>query len=510
MNPFETFKDLSLPLPLAKNLEQMGFLKPTPVQQKTIPVALGGQDVLATAQTGTGKTGAFGIPMLTALVGDPMKQALVLAPTRELAAQIYSVLRKMGQGLKRRGALVVGGESFGRQARELEDGVDFIVATPGRLNDHLQEGTVELSGVSILVFDEVDRMLDMGFAPQIHQIVRHVPAERQTMLFSATLPRDIEELAKKFQTNPERIAMGPIHQSAPDVTAETVHTTHDQKNILVLQALKEREGKIIVFARTQSRTDRLARLLYKEGHDVVCLHGGRSQAQRKYALDKFRSGSHRVMVATDLAGRGIDVVDIEHVINYDIPMSREDYIHRIGRTGRAGKTGKALNLLTREDDDGEFIVSGVRAKRGPQTASGKPIARERRGPKRQQRRFSPRRENGGGGQRADGGGGVGRSFSGPRAVESSAPRPLDSRSESTAERSRGRFENGERVFGDAPRGGRHQGGGRPDGRPQNSDRHQGGGEPSRRSFGSQGGRASGGEQRDGQSRGQNRRSRFGR
>jgi superfamily II DNA/RNA helicase len=403
---FDTYKDLSLPLPLAKNLDRMGFLKPTPVQQKTIPVALSGRDVLATAQTGTGKTGAFGIPLLTALVGDPQKQALILAPTRELAAQIFSVLKDMGRGLNRRGALIVGGESFGRQVRDLDSGVDFIVATPGRLNDHLGERTVDLSYVNLLVFDEVDRMLDMGFAPQIQQILQYVPTERQTMLFSATLPREIESLAKKFQNNPERISVDPGFQPASDVKAETIRTTPDQKTPLIMKALSEREGKILVFARTQSRTDRLARMLSREGHNVVCLHGGRSQSQRKFALERFRSGSHRVMVATDLAGRGIDVADVEHVINFDIPLSREDYIHRIGRTGRAGKVGNALNLLTHEDADGEFVVTGVRAKRaggGPQGGGAPRFGGGGGGGGGRGRRPQRRRRQAGGGGGSSGG-----------------------------------------------------------------------------------------------------------
>lgn len=393
MNSFSVFKDLSLPIPLAQNLEQMGFLKPTPVQARAIPTALSGKDILATAQTGTGKTGAFGIPLLTMLFGDPMKQALILAPTRELAAQIILVLRTMGRGIKRRGALVVGGESFDRQVRELDSGVDYIVATPGRLNDHLLEGTVDLSGVQVLVLDEVDRMLDMGFAPQIHQIMRYVPRERQTLLFSATLPRDIEEMAKKFQREPVRVSVDPVTQAAPQVQTETVQTTPDQKTELILDAITRREGKILVFARTQHRADRLSRLLEREGFENVRLHGGRSQAQRRYALEKFRTGARRVMVATDLAGRGIDVADIEHVINYDLPMTREDYIHRIGRTGRAGKSGSALNLLTREDKDGEFILTGVRPKKNPAAAGPKPQAPFRRqgGARRRAARFGPKR-----------------------------------------------------------------------------------------------------------------------
>lgn len=313
-------------------LEEMGFTSPTPVQQATIPAALEGKDILGAAQTGTGKTGAFGIPILASLYKHPGKVALILAPTRELAAQIQKVLHQMSKGSSLVSTLVVGGESFQRQARDLREGVDFIVATPGRLNDHLEQRTVSLSKVGYLVFDEADRMLDMGFLPQVHQIEKHLPKKRQTLLFAATLPTEVMALTKTLLRNPVRVAIGQISQPIAQVKQQTI--------------------------RTKSRAERLARLFNNKGHKVVHLHGGRSQLQRKQALDRFRNGSHRIMVATDLAGRGIDVVDIEHVINFDMPATRDDYIHRIGRTGRCGKTGFALNLLTAQDRGGEQIISG--------------------------------------------------------------------------------------------------------------------------------------------------------
>lgn len=339
----------------------MNFLQPTPVQAEAIPPALAGKDILATAQTGTGKTGAFGIPLLTYLNANGKKDALILAPTRELAAQIHEVLQTMSRGQKIYGSLVIGGESFSRQARELRQGADYIIATPGRLNDHLQQGTVDLSRIGFLVLDEVDRMLDMGFAPQIKQVMRHVPEERQTLLFSATLPKEITGMAAKFLTDPVRVEIGTTSAPASEVTAKTIKTTNEGKNSLILSELEAREGKVIVFTRTKSRTDRLAKLLHREGHDVVSLHGGRSQGQRKQALDRFKRGASRILVATDLAGRGIDVDDIQHVINFDVPSSREDYVHRIGRTGRCGKTGNALNFLVAGDHEGERIFSGEAA-----------------------------------------------------------------------------------------------------------------------------------------------------
>ncbi len=313
-------------------LEEMGFTSPTPVQQATIPAALEGKDILGTAQTGTGKTGAFGISILASLYKHPGKVALILAPTRELAAQIQKVLHQMSKGSSLVSTLVVGGESFQRQARDLREGVDFIVATPGRLNDHLEQRTVSLSKVGYLVLDEADRMLDMGFLPQVHQIEKHLPKKRQTLLFAATLPTEVMALTKTLLRNPVRVAIGQISQPIAQVKQQTI--------------------------RTKSRAERLARLFNNKGHKVVHLHGGRSQHQRKQALDRFRNGSHRIMVATDLAGRGIDVVDIEHVINFDVPATRDDYIHRIGRTGRCGKTGFALNLLTAQDRGGEQSISG--------------------------------------------------------------------------------------------------------------------------------------------------------
>lgn len=340
----------------------MQFVSPTPIQALSIPSALEGKDVLGTAQTGTGKTGAFAIPMLANLYQDNVKQALILVPTRELAAQIHAVLRQMSQGMRLYGSLVVGGESFHRQARELYEGTDYIVATPGRLNDHLQERTVNLSNIEYVVLDEVDRMLDMGFAPQIKKIMERVPTDRQTLLFSATLPKEITALANTYLKDPVRTEVGSTLETAPQVTETNLETTNEQKLNVVLKEVKEREGKILIFARTKSRAERLANVLHREGNDVVYLHGGRTQGQRKQALNAFRRGTHRIMVATDLAGRGIDVNDIEHVINYDLPENREDYIHRIGRTGRFGKTGQALNLVSPVDTDSQYVTTGVKPK----------------------------------------------------------------------------------------------------------------------------------------------------
>jgi superfamily II DNA/RNA helicase len=371
MKPFENFNDLGLPEPLNRALQAMKFLAPTPIQALAIPAALEGHDILGTAQTGTGKTGAFAIPLLSKLALDNSKQALILVPTRELAAQIHLVLRNMSRGLGIHGTIVVGGESFNRQADELYSSADYIVATPGRLMDHLMEGTANLSQVGYLVLDEVDRMLDMGFAPQLKRIMNEVPDERQTLLFSATLPPEIQRMAAGYLRNPFRASVGSVEQAAPQVTEVTLRLTSENKNSQILKEMEEREGRILVFTRTQHRTDRLARLILSKGHPAVVLHGGRTQGQRKQALERFRSGASRIMVATDLAGRGIDVNDIEHVINYDLPASREDYIHRIGRTARFGKKGTAVNFLEPGDRDGERVLSAERPAQRSASGSGR-------------------------------------------------------------------------------------------------------------------------------------------
>ena len=393
MKPFNTFRDLRIPQPLAHALDRMDFIRPTPIQTAAIPAALEGKDVLGIAQTGTGKTAAFGIPLLTRIYAEPGKAALVLAPTRELAAQIHDVLKKMSKEMKMYGTLVVGGESFSRQAREIADGVDYIIATPGRLNDHLDEGTIRLSYVSFLVLDEVDRMLDMGFAPQIKRIMKHLPKKLQTLLFSATLPKETVQIAEALLYQPVRITIKPV-ESKHSIDIETLRTSPSAKSDLIVEELEAIEGKTLIFTRTKSRTERVARILDRNGFKVVNIHGGRTQGQRKRALSMFKEGSHPIMVATDIAGRGIDVSDIEVVVNYDLPGCREDYIHRIGRTGRNGKTGKAINFVTDEDEDVSLILTGQKdaPKKRPQPQQkSQPQQRLKRASKRSNRRGRRRR-----------------------------------------------------------------------------------------------------------------------
>jgi ATP-dependent RNA helicase DeaD len=345
-------------------LNAMGFETPTPIQAAAIPPAMEGKDVLGIAQTGTGKTGAFGIPLLTALHADPAKRALILSPTRELAAQIHLVLKTMGEGVGIKGILVLGGESFRRQKQEFLERPNYVVATPGRLIDHVGQG-LKLSRVSLLVLDEVDRILDMGFYPQLVEILQHIPKERQTLMFSATMPTSIRRLADKHQRDPVKVTMGQVDVPIEQIVQETIETPELRKTELLFKHLAEREGKILVFANTKSRTDWVANVLEKRNFDIVRLHGDCTPSERKRALEAFRTGAKRIMIATDLAGRGIDVDDIEYVINYDMPLSREDYIHRIGRTGRNGRTGHAINYLCPTDFEGYRIVYGEKTPTKP-------------------------------------------------------------------------------------------------------------------------------------------------
>jgi superfamily II DNA/RNA helicase len=328
----------------------MGFNSPTPIQAQAIPIALEGKDLIGTAQTGTGKTAAFLIPTLARLTETPNKIALVLAPTRELVQQIEIVWKQLTRLMpEMRSALLIGGASMQPQLRALRQNPRIIIATPGRLLDHAGQRSVNLSRVDTLVLDEADRMLDMGFAPQLTQILRYLPQQRQTLLFTATWSSEMDQLSKKYSRNPERVSIGALSRATTQVTQELVRTTIPKKNETLLDELNRREGSVLVFARTQSRTDRVAKYLGSYGMQVARLHGGRTQGQRNSALNSFRSGQMRVLVATDIAARGIDVTEIQHVINFDLPQNAEDYVHRIGRTGRAGATGTAVSFLTPED-----------------------------------------------------------------------------------------------------------------------------------------------------------------
>jgi superfamily II DNA/RNA helicase len=344
------FTALNLSSDLMRALESMDYSKPTAIQAQSIPVGLTGRDLIGCAQTGTGKTAAFAIPMITRLIADPKKTALILAPTRELAAQIVSVTDQLCRQTRLKTVLLIGGVPISGQIRDLARHPRIIVATPGRLVDHLQQRTVSLANVGVLVLDEADRMFDMGFQPQLNEILRHVPKDRQTMLFTATLPAEVMALAGKHLKDPVRVDAGPVSKPAELITQQVVRTTHLEKNKTLAHEISSRDGSVLVFARTKARTDRVARMLRNLGHNVERIHGDRTQSQRTKAMEGFRAGKFRILVATDIAARGIDVPHIVHVINYDLPQCSDDYVHRIGRTGRAGATGYALALVTPEDE----------------------------------------------------------------------------------------------------------------------------------------------------------------
>lgn len=354
------FSELTLSPVVHTNLVRNCFVEPTPVQAQAIPVALTGADVVATAQTGTGKTLAFLLPIVESLLKNAsgtaersnqhVIRALVLSPTRELAIQIAGTFHKLASNTALRAAVVVGGLSEQTQLNAIRRGAQLVIATPGRLEDFLDRRVVDLSKVSTLVLDEADRMLDMGFLPAIEKILALLPSERQSLFFSATMERTVERLIARHSKNPTRIAVGSAEAKTPDsVDLHVFEVENDLKLGLLRNLLKEEEGSFLVFARTKHATDRLAHKLSAQGLRAVAMHGDRTQNQRNQALAGFRDGRYRVLVATDVAARGIHVDSVAHVVNYDLPQAPQDFIHRVGRTGRAGQRGAAWTFSSRSE-----------------------------------------------------------------------------------------------------------------------------------------------------------------
>jgi ATP-dependent RNA helicase RhlE len=356
-----------------RDLTRAGFLHPTSIQAQAIPHALQGRDVLGCAQTGTGKTGAFVVPMIERLAAGPKgkPRALVLVPTRELAIQVQGVIDQLGRGMRVFATTLVGGADMQAQIRGLRQNPDILVATPGRLLDHMWNGTVNLVSMQILVLDEADRMLDMGFAPQINQILEAIPEERQTLLFSATMPADLNQLARASVKNPVQVMVAKPATTASGVTQAVHHTTHDSKVNLLVSLLGQDRDSVLVFTRTKHRADKLGRVLGSAGHKVAVIHGNRSLSQRRAALEGFKRGTFRVLVATDIAARGIDVANIGHVVNFDLPNCPEDYVHRIGRTARMHATGRATSFVTAEDHEDLRAIEKLLGKSVP-LAEGSP------------------------------------------------------------------------------------------------------------------------------------------
>lgn len=346
----DQFHQLGIPQPLLHSLERMKFQTPTPIQIKAIPFALEGRDILGSAQTGTGKTAAFAIPLIAHLMKNPKSAAIVMTPTRELAAQVLKAVEEMlPRELRINTALLIGGMSMAMQLKQLRTRPRIIIGTPGRINDHLSQGSVRLDETDFLVLDETDRMLDMGFEVQIDKIVSRLARKRQTLLFSATLPPYIVKMSEKYLKTPERVAVGSIHAPVEKIKQELFHLRTDEKYGKLLEQLNLRDGSIIVFVKTKRGADRLAKKLNAEHQKSEAIHGNLSQSKRNRVIQDFRGKKFRVMVATDVAARGLDIPHIEHVINYDLPQVAEDYIHRIGRTARAGAEGAAACFITPED-----------------------------------------------------------------------------------------------------------------------------------------------------------------
>lgn len=349
-----TFAELGLMPELMRAVSDARYDAPTPIQAQAIPAALQGKDLLACAQTGTGKTAGFLLPILQRLANGERGRvrALIITPTRELAAQIGESARIYGKYLRLRAAVVFGGVRLGPQIERLRSGVDLLIATPGRLLDHVERGTVTLAHVQVLVLDEADRMFDMGFLPDVRRILHATPEARQTLLFSATMPSEVERLAHEVLREPEMIEVGRRATPVPTVRQVVYPVEAEQKRDLLCHLLRQKGmTQVIVFTRTKSRADRLAGHLAQAGRRVATLHGGKSQGARTQALDGFRSKRVEVLVATDIAARGIDVEGISHVVNFDVPNVPEDYVHRIGRTARADATGDAISLASSEEVD---------------------------------------------------------------------------------------------------------------------------------------------------------------
>ena len=352
-----TFKQLGLSPKLVQALDGLGFVQPSPIQEKTIPFILGSEnDLIALAQTGTGKTAAFSLPLLQQLAdysGKPAKgspRALILAPTRELAAQIGESIQTYGRFLRLSHTVICGGVPQKPQVKALNRGVDIVVATPGRLLDHMGEGKARLDLTSTVILDEADQMLDLGFIHALRRIAGLLPAERQTMLFSATMPKQMEEIAASYLTHPKRVAVSPPGKAADKVTQEVHFIAKAAKPDLLIECLGAHKGELaLVFGRTKHGSDKLARKLEQAGFAVAAIHGNKSQGQRERALQAFRDGKVKVLVATDVAARGLDIPDVKHVYNFELPNVADNYVHRIGRTARAGRDGAAIAFCAPEE-----------------------------------------------------------------------------------------------------------------------------------------------------------------
>lgn len=385
-----SFKDLGLDAPILKVLEKLKYHTPTPIQTQAIPDAIRGEDIIGVAQTGTGKTMAFGLPLIQRLIRNG-GQGLILLPTRELAIQVDEEMHKVAGSFGLRTALIIGGAPMPQQIKALKRKPHVIIGTPGRVINHIDERTVALDKVSMLVLDEADRMLDMGFEPQIRRILQVVPKDRQTLLFSATMPNGIVKIATQYMKQPTHVEVARQGTTADRVDQEIYIVARNQKRHLLEMILKQYSGTVIVFSRTKHGARKICKDVEHMGHRSAEIHSNKSLGQRKEALEGFKRGKYRVLVATDIAARGIDVKDIELVVNYDVPEDAEDYVHRIGRTGRAGKGGRAITFIMPSQSDKLRKIERLIEAKIPQAAlPGNLPAPEHEAPKVQQIRSGSR------------------------------------------------------------------------------------------------------------------------
>jgi ATP-dependent RNA helicase RhlE len=401
----DNFLGLGLAAPLVSALTKIGYAKPTPIQARAIPVLLAGRDLVGIAQTGTGKTAAFALPILHRLLANPRRappgsaRVLILSPTRELASQIAQSFRDLSQGLNLSIAVVFGGVPHGAQIRALARGLDVLVATPGRLVDHLDAGAANLKGVEYFVLDEVDQMLDLGFIKPIRRVVRDLPAKRQNLFFSATMPSDIRRLAGELLRDPVEVSVTPAAKTADRVEQRVILVDEPRKRDMLVELFKDAAmSRAIVFTRTKRGADRVAKALDEAGVDALAIHGNKSQGQRERALAAFRGGAARALVATDIAARGIDIDGVTHVVNFELPEVAEAYVHRIGRTARAGREGVAISLCAPSDRDllrsierlTRLTIATV-DRRGAKAPSPSPVVRQAAAPPPNRPQHAPQR-----------------------------------------------------------------------------------------------------------------------
>lgn len=385
-----SFLALGLPESLLQSLTAMKFESPTPIQEQTIPSALEGRDILGTAQTGTGKTAAFGIPLVSYLLQNPQSTALVLTPTRELALQVLSALQQLlGRKSGIESVLLIGGESMDKQLKILRLRPRLVVGTPGRINDHLNRKSLQLNRCNFLVLDEMDRMLDMGFVVQLKKIEEYLPQERQTLMFSATISKEVAKIADSFLNDALRVSVGSTTRPTEKIKQEIIQTSESEKYPALLEQLNNQHGSVIIFVKTKHGTEKLAKKLAQEGYLTEAIHGDLRQRSRDRVIREFRSKKINILVATDVAARGLDIPHLECVINHDLPQCPEDYIHRIGRTGRAGAEGTAISLITKQDNGKWRDICRLM---NPDSVPDRGFSRrssEETGPSRQSRRTRP-------------------------------------------------------------------------------------------------------------------------